>query len=87
MNCLCRVANLVAHSRLGLDYNQSLFFFRLSEGCSCARERRAAAREEKKSSFFRAFPVSAFSHACGHLRVSLVLLDVPRKKRETRSLV
>ena len=43
--------------------------------------------EEKKSSFFRAFPVSAFSHACGHLRVSLVLLDVPRKKRETRSLV
>ena len=36
-----------------------------------------AARREKRGSQFR-----AFSHARGHLRVSGVLVDGPRKKRD-----
>ena len=59
---------------LVLDCEQSLFFFRFSKGSARARERwtrekRAAARR-------------AFNHARGHLRVSGVLLDGPRKKRD-----
>ena len=45
------------------------------------RETRAAAREEKIISFVVPFLSHAFSHARGHLRVSDVLLDRPRKKR------
>ena len=57
---------------------------------SCeTRETRAAAREEKKErvspgrlSFVVPLPSRAFSHARGHLRVSGVFLDGPRKKRD-----
>ena len=45
------------------------------------REARAAAREEKRVSFVVPLPSHAFSHARGHLRVSGVFLDGPRKKR------
>ena len=45
------------------------------------RETRAAAREERIS-FVVPLPYRAFTHARGHLRVSSVLLDGPRKKRD-----
>ena len=48
------------------DCERSLFFFRFSKGSARACER----------------GTRAFSHARGHLRVSGVLLDGPRKKRD-----
>ena len=53
-----------------LDCEQSLFFFRFSEGSAGERERRAARKE------------GTFRHARGHLRISHVLLDGPRIKRD-----
>ena len=74
-----------------LDCEQPLFSFRLVRGVHArasvgrrsreTREARAAAREEKRVSFVVPLPSHAFSHARGHLRVSGVLLDGPRKKR------
>ena len=66
-----------------IDCEQSLFLFRFSEGSARTREKRRRQPEKKKEwlSFF--VPVSrALSHARGHLRVSRVLLDGPRKKRD-----
>ena len=68
---------------------QALVFFRFSEGS--ARERRAAKPREarnERGSLRRKKPLQspAFSHARGHLRVSHVLLDGLRKKRDARSL-
>ena len=64
-------------------------FFRFHVKGVCARERRAAARRETREekgdnsfSFFVPLPSRAFSHARGRLRVSRVLLDAPRKKRD-----
>ena len=50
----------------------SLFFFRFSKGSARARERWAA----------KPLPSRVFSHARGHLRVSRVLLNGPRKKKD-----
>ena len=57
-----------------LDYEQSLLFFRFSEGSASERERRAAKPREARN--------EGRSHARGHLRISHVLLDGPRKKRD-----
>ena len=57
-----------------LDCEQPLFFFRFSKGSV-----RACARNEGDTRETRA---AAFSHARGHLCVSGVLLDGPRKKRD-----
>ena len=66
-------------TNLCVDCEQSLFFFRFSRGNVRARERWAEkprdARNEGASS-------RAISHARGQLRVSGVLLDGPRKKRD-----
>ena len=65
-------------TNLCVDWKQCLFFFRFSKGNARAREGWAQkprdARNEGASS-------RAFSHARG-LRVSGVLLDGPRKKRD-----
>ena len=66
-----------------IDCEHSLFFFRFSEGSARAREKRRRQPEKKKEWLFFFVPVSrAFSQARGHLRVSRVLLDGPRKKRD-----
>ena len=79
------------HYLVMVDCELSLFFFRFYVKGVCARERRAAAtrenaRPEKKketTAFFLVPLLSrAFSHARGRLRVSLVLLDEPRRKRD-----
>ena len=57
------------------DCQQSLVFFSFSEGSARERERRAAKPREARNE-------GAFSHARGHLRVSAVLLNGPRKKRD-----
>ena len=65
---------------LVLDCEQSLFFFRFSKLGECTRvgvERRSRETREKRAAARR-----AFSHARGNLRVSGVLLDGPRKKRD-----
>ena len=77
-----------------LDCEQSLFFFRFSESNARARERRsretretrAAAREEKRVSFFVPLPSRAISHARGHLRVSRFARRTTEKRETTRSL-
>ena len=58
---------------------QSLFFFRFSKG---SVERRSRETRETRAA---PFPSRAFSHVRGHLRVSGVLLDGPRKKRDCSS--
>ena len=55
-----------------VDCEQSLFFFRFSEGSARARERRAAKPRGARND----------GGARGHLRGSRVLLDGPRKKRD-----
>ena len=66
-------------TNLCVDCEQSLFSFSFSKGNARARERWPEkprdARNEGVSS-------RAFSQARGHLRVSGVLLDGPRKKRD-----
>ena len=77
-----------------LDWEQSLFFFRLSESNARARERRsretretrAAAREEKRVSFFVPLPSRAISHARGHLRVSRFARRTTEKRETARGL-
>ena len=76
------------------DCEQSLIFFRFSEGSAHARERRAAKprvsrnvggspRRKKRVSLFSYLSCLAPSvNLRGHLRVSRVLLDGPRKKRD-----
>ena len=66
-----------------IDCEQSLFFFRFSEGSARERERRAAKPQEARNEG-GSLPLQsrAFSHAPGHLRVSHVLLEGPRKKRD-----
>ena len=71
---------------VALDCELSLFFFKFYKGGTRARERwgaklRDASNEGGSPRRSRAPPV-AFSHARGHLRVSGVLLDGPRKKRD-----
>ena len=67
-----------------IDCEQSLLFFRFGKGSARARERWAVklrdARREKQGR--QPLPSRTFSHARGHLRVSGVLLDGPRKKRD-----
>ena len=71
-----------------IDCEQSLFFFRFSEGSARLRECRAARNEvgiprrKKRVSFLVPLPSRALNHERGHLRVSRVLLDGPRKKRD-----
>ena len=73
-----------------LDCEQSLFIFRFSEGSARARERWEAkprdARNEggspRRKKRVVPLPSRAFSHSRGHLRVSGVLADGPRKKRD-----
>ena len=64
-----------------VDYEQSLFFFRFSKGSAHARERWAAKRRHarNKGSSSRSH---THGHARGHLHVSAILLDGPRKKRD-----
>ena len=73
-------------SRVPVDCEHSLFFFIFSEGSARARERRAKRREARNegSSHRRkgVAPSRTLSNARGHLRVSSVLLDGPRKKRD-----
>ena len=68
-----------AEDRMLLDCEQSLFFFRFSKGSARACERWAAKPWDTRNEG------GAFSHARGHLRVSGVLLDGPRKKRDFSS--
>ena len=72
-----------------IDCEQSLLFFRFGKGSARARERWAAklrdARRETRDARNEGGSLSrlrSFSHARGHLRVSGVLLDEPRKKRD-----
>ena len=73
-----------------IDCEQSLFFFIFSEGSARARESRARREKrgllpEKKKERFSVFvplPSRTLSNPRGHLRVSSVLLDGPRKKRD-----
>ena len=78
LNCDCdrRRTKLVVFL---VDCEQSLFFFRFSKG---SVERRSRETRETRAA---PFPSRAFSHARGHLRVSGVLLDGPRKKRDCSS--
>ena len=62
-----------------VDCEQSLFFFRFSKG---SVERRSRETRETRAA---PLPSRAFSHARGHLLVSGVLLDGPRKKRDCSS--
>ena len=74
--------------------NRLLFFFRFSEGSAHARERRVAKprvsrneggspRRKKRVSLFSCLSCLAPSvNPRGHLHVSRVLLDGPRKKRD-----
>ena len=55
-----------------VDCEQSLFFFRFSEGSARARERRAAKPRDARND----------GGARSYLRLSCVLLDGPRKKRD-----
>ena len=73
-----------------LDEN-SLVFFRFSEGSARERERRRARRvkrrrqpEKKKErlSFYVPLPSRAFSRARAHLHILRVLMDGSRKKRD-----
>ena len=63
-----------------LDCEQSLFSSDLGRGvhASANVERRSRVRRETRA----ALKSCAFSHARGHLRISHVLLDGPRKKRD-----
>ena len=78
-------ANNTLISSHGLSYNcilrAVLFFFRSREGSARTRARRS--RETGKT---RAAPRDiqsrTFSHELGHLSISRVLLDGPRKKRD-----
>ena len=63
-----------------VDCEQSLFFSRFIEGSARARERRAAKRRDARNE--DGSPLSAFSLACGHFRLSHVSLDGLRKKRD-----
>ena len=69
-----------------IDCEQSLFFFRFSEGSARSRECRAARNEvgiprrKKRVSFLVPLPSRALNHERGHLCVSRLLLDGPRKK-------
>ena len=55
-----------------VDCEQSLFFFRFNEGSARARERRAAKPRDARND----------GGARSYLRLSCVLLDGPRKKRD-----
>ena len=60
-----------------VDYEQSLFFFRFSKGSARALEGWAAKLRQARNE-----GSSPRSHARGHLHVSGILLDGPRKKRD-----
>ena len=66
-------------TNLCVDFEQSLFFFRFSNGNARARERCA---EKPRDAGNEGASSRAFSHARGHLRVWGVWLDGPRKKRD-----
>ena len=77
------------HYLVMVDCEQSLFFFRFYVKEVRTRECRAAARRETREekgdnsfSFYVPLSSRAFSHALGRLRVSHVLFDAPRKKRD-----
>ena len=63
-------------SVFSLDCEQSLFFS--SDLVSRVHARASIERRSRAP-----LPSQAFSHARGHLRVSGVLLDGPRKKRDS----
>ena len=73
-------------SRVPVDCEHSLFFFIFSEGSARAREHRAKPRNARNEGSSqrrkRVAPSRTLSNARGHLRVSSVLLDGPRKKRD-----
>ena len=80
---LCCHTLLIFDVRFLLDCEQSLFFFRFSNarGEAARREKRGQQPEKKKEiSFVVPLPSRVFSRVRGHLRVSGVLLDGPRKK-------
>ena len=69
------------HAVSYLDFEQSLFFFRFSKGSARVRERWTAKQRDTTNESVP-LPSRAFIHARGHLRVSGIFLDGPRKKRD-----
>ena len=69
-------------SNVSLDYEQTLFLFRFSNGKARARERRS--RETLET---RAAPSRAISLARGHLRVSRFARRTTEKRETARSLM
>ena len=67
---------------VALDCEQFLFFFRFSKGSARAQALSVEAARREKRGRQVPLPSRAFSHARGHLRVSGVLLDGRRKKRD-----
>ena len=69
------------HAVSYLDFEHSLFFFRFSKGNARVCERWTAKPQDTTNEGVP-LPSRAFIHARGHLRVSGILLDGPRKKRD-----
>ena len=81
MTCFC--FGNVKEYRCTLDCEQPLIFFRFSKGSARMRERWAAKLQDARNeAFVMPLPSRAFSLARGHLRVSGVLLNGQRKKRD-----
>ena len=85
--CLSRL-NFVHLLSVEIDCEQSLFFFRFSEGsagtleCEGEKWRWQPEKKKKKVYFLVPLPCHAFCQTGCHLRVSHILLDWPRKKRD-----